>query len=903
MEKEFHQTGATVNPLLGVRVPPQNTAAEVSVLGAVLLDQNAIVKIADILAPTDFYDRRNQIIYDAVLTLFGKRQPLDVLTLKSRLDDTNKLVEAGGAGYIADLVNSVATAAHVVDHANIVREKAVLRRLISAASDINQLGFKEGEDIDVVLDQAEQKLFAVSQQFLKQNFVGIRSVLTDTFERINELTENKGALRGISTGYRALDNVLAGWQKSDLVVLAARPSIGKTSLALNFVEKAAVEGKKSVGIFSLEMSADQLTDRLLCTLGGIDAWRLRTGNLRDNDFSRLHEAMGKLAEANIFIDDSPFVNVMEMRARARRLQMEHGLDFLIIDYLQLMGGSDKFNGTDNRVQEVSYISRSLKALARELNIPILALSQLSRAVESRSPKIPLLSDLRESGCLTGDTLIMRADTGERLMIKDLVGQTNIPVWSLDDAWKVRRQLISSVFSSGRKMVYRLQLRSGKSIRASANHPFRTITGWERLDSLSPGQRLAVPRVYQLDLPTDAGYSAALLIFLAHMIGDGCYVPHQPVHYTSADQENIAAVSLAAEQLWGIAGRVVVQENWFQLYLPMPTPSGRGRYHPWRCWLESHGLTLAHSYEKRLPESLFRCSTAQLRPFISHLWATDGCLQIAKNRVALYYATTSQVLADQLQHLLLRLGVWSTVRVVAQHKNGQSFRPNYHIVIQGSPNQETFLSTIGIFGRRGRLVAQALAIIAAQTSNPNTDTVEAGVWFTHIDPARKSRAMSWRQLSSAIDTSYCGSTLMQSGLSRGRLSRVAVALRDPGLTELAKSDVYWDEIVSITPQAIEEVYDATVPDQHNFIANDIIVHNSIEQDADVVLFIYREEVYDRNTDRKNIAEIHIAKHRNGPTGKVDLFFKIEQTKFLDIDTTHHEVRAVDAPGEIPTAPTM
>lgn len=402
MEKEIQSTGGAGNPLLGVRVPPQNTDAEVSVLGSVLLDQNAIIKIADILTPDDFYDRRNQIIYEAVITLFGKRQPLDVLTLKSRLDDTNKLTEAGGAGYIADLVNAVATASHVIDHANIVREKAVLRRLISAANDINQLGFREGEEIDVILDQAEQKLFSVSQQFLRQNFVGIRSVLTDTFERINELTENKGALRGISTGFRALDNVLAGFQRSDLVILAARPSVGKTSLALNFVEKAAVEGKKSVGVFSLEMSADQLTDRLLCTLGGIDAWRLRTGNLRDSDFSRLHEAMGKLAEANIFIDDSPFVNVMEMRARARRLQMEHGLDFLIIDYLQLMQGSEKFSGSDNRVQEVSYISRSLKALARELNIPILALSQLSRAVEQRSPKIPQLSDLRESGSIEQD---------------------------------------------------------------------------------------------------------------------------------------------------------------------------------------------------------------------------------------------------------------------------------------------------------------------------------------------------------------------------------------------------------------------------------------------------------------------------------------------------------------------
>ena len=372
-------------------------------LGALLLDQNAVVKVADIVSPEDYYDRRHQLIYEAVLTLFEKRQPIDALTVKSRLEDTGSLDVSGGASYIASLVNAVSTATHVVHHAEIVREKAVLRRLITAANEISQLGYKEDEDVDIVLDRAEQALFSVSQKFLRQNFITIRSVLSSTFERINDLTENKGQVRGVPTGFRSLDNLLAGFQKSDLLILAARPSMGKTSLALNFIEHIAVNSKKNVGVFSLEMSADQLTDRLLCAIGNIDSWRLRTGNLSDTDFGRLHEAMGKLAEAGIFIDDSPFVNVMEMRARARRLQMEHGLDFLVVDYLQLMDGTGgKGSNSDNRVQEVSYISRSLKALARELNIPVLALSQLSRAVEQRSPKIPQLSDLRESGSIEQD---------------------------------------------------------------------------------------------------------------------------------------------------------------------------------------------------------------------------------------------------------------------------------------------------------------------------------------------------------------------------------------------------------------------------------------------------------------------------------------------------------------------
>jgi replicative DNA helicase len=390
------------NGLAGVRLPPQNTDAETAVLGAILLDADAIIKVADDLQAEDFYDQRHQTIFDAIIQLFAKRQPIDVVTLKSRLEDENKLETIGGVSYLATLVNSVVTAAHVAEHAQLVRQKAVLRRLISASNEINRLGYQENEEVDSVLDRAEQALFAVSQKFLKQNFVNIRSVLTSTFERINELTENKGQTRGVPTGFKALDNLLSGFQKSDLIILAARPSVGKTSLALNFVERAASVHGKKVGVFSLEMSCDQLTDRLLCVVGDIDAWRLRTGNLTDADFSRLHEAMGKLAEVGIYIDDQAGLNVMEMRARARRLQMEHGLDMLVVDYLQLMSGGSGYSSTDNRVQEVSYISRSLKALARELDIPIIALSQLSRAVEQRSPKIPMLADLRESGSIEQD---------------------------------------------------------------------------------------------------------------------------------------------------------------------------------------------------------------------------------------------------------------------------------------------------------------------------------------------------------------------------------------------------------------------------------------------------------------------------------------------------------------------
>ncbi len=388
------------------RLPPQNIEAEQSVLGSLLIDKDAIVKIADFLTPDDFYKDTHKIIFSAMLDLYEKREPIDILSLTSRLKEKNQLENIGGRSYLTSLANGVPTASHIVHYAKIVQKKATLNRLIKAATEIIQLGYREDDEIQKILDKAESKLFNVSQRLLKQQFTSIKDLLSEAFDRIDELHRESGKLRGLPTGFFDLDNKLAGLQKSDLLILAARPSMGKTSLALDIARQVAVNQKIPVGIFSLEMSKEQLVDRMLCAQADVDLWKMRTGRLSDkedgdgqSDFSKIGHAMGELAEAQIFIDDSPTANVMEIRTKARRLQAEHKIGFIVLDYLQLMESSTP---SDNRVQIVSEISRGLKAIARELNIPVLALSQLSRQVEARPTPIPKLADLRESGSIEQD---------------------------------------------------------------------------------------------------------------------------------------------------------------------------------------------------------------------------------------------------------------------------------------------------------------------------------------------------------------------------------------------------------------------------------------------------------------------------------------------------------------------
>jgi len=385
------------------RLPPQNIEAEQSVLGSLMLDKEAVIQVADILKSDDFYRGIHSNIYQVMLSLYEKNEPIDLLSLTNRLEEKKQLKEIGGVSYLTSLVNLVPTAAHVTHYAKIVKRKKVLRDLIETSGQITQLSYQEPEDVENLVDTAEQKIFSISQQSIGQKFLLVKDTLEEAFERIDKLHKGDEIIRGAPTGFSDLDNYLAGFQKSDLVILASRPSIGKTSLALDFARHIAIKDKMPVAIFSLEMSKEQLVDRLICAQAEVDSWRMRTGRLSgegpDNDFQRIQQAMDDLSSAPIFIDDSPSPTVMQMRTMARRLQAEHDLGLVIIDYLQMI---QPRNPNDSPVQQMTEASRNLKTLARELNIPVLALSQLSRAVESRSPAIPKLSDLRDSGAIEQD---------------------------------------------------------------------------------------------------------------------------------------------------------------------------------------------------------------------------------------------------------------------------------------------------------------------------------------------------------------------------------------------------------------------------------------------------------------------------------------------------------------------
>lgn len=421
--------GMRQNSELPERLPPQNIEAERSLLGSLMLDKEAIIKVVDFLEPRDFYKETHQVIYQAMQELFEKGEPVDLLSVSSRLKEMEKLETIGGNAYLTELINAVPTAFHVLSYAKTVQRKRILRDLIQASYDIGLMGYNESEDPDILLDEAEKKIFSIAQRSLSQNFVPMKELLGEAFERIDRLSRHEGNLRGLPTGFVDLDNILSGLQKSDLIILASRPSLGKSSLALDIARHVAINVREPVGIFSLEMSKDQVIDRLIAAQAGIDLWRLRTGRLysqgEDNDFQKIQEAMGQLYEAPIYIDDSATSNILQMRAMARRLQASRGLSLIVVDYLQLM---EPRNTTLSLVQQVSEISRSLKSLARELNVPVLALSQLSRAVEQRTPQIPRLADLRESGSLEQDSDVVlfiyredryRPDT-ERKNIADVI---------------------------------------------------------------------------------------------------------------------------------------------------------------------------------------------------------------------------------------------------------------------------------------------------------------------------------------------------------------------------------------------------------------------------------------------------------------------------------------------------
>ncbi|MFP5310618.1 MAG: replicative DNA helicase [Actinomycetes bacterium] len=862
------------------RVPPHSLEAEVSVLGAALLSPSAANEIVNHLKPEDFYRSAHGAVYEAVMALVNTG--VDSVTVLEWLNRHGRLEEIGGPAAIHELTAAVPTAANAVHYAQIVKEKALLRRLIDVGTDVTRLGYEATEDAATVVDQAESMIYEIAEHGTKSDYSKLSELLNESFEMIEKLAENRSEVTGLPTGFNDLDRLTAGLQPQNLVIVAARPAMGKSSLSLNLAQYVTVELRRPAIIFSLEMSKIEIVNRMLSSEARIDSSKIKTGRLEDADWRKLGDALGRLSEAPLFIDDTPSITLMEIRAKSRRLKQKHGLDLIIVDYLQLMQSHRR---VDSRQQEVAEISRGLKMLAKELDVPVIALSQLSRQPESRTDKRPQLADLRESGCLTRGTRLFRADTGAPVTFGELLDGDlrDVPVWASDHAGRLVAGRLTHAFPSGRKAVHRVTLASGMVVEATANHPFRTLDGWRPLGDLAPGDRVGVARRLpepSAPVPMDTDE----LVLLAHLIGEGTIVAGQPVHYTSADDANLDAVEKAAWHRFGITARRAADgrsSRTTQLYLPSPHHLTHGRRNPIAAWLDGLGLWDRRAWEKRLPAAVFALPDEQVRAFLHHLWATDGCIWVRPESgrgplVRTYYATSSPELARDVQLLLLRLDIRARVRAVPQ----PGARDQHHVVVSGASEQRRLLELVGAHGARGDVVPEALRRLGGSDGSPNVDTVPIEVWDT-VRRRCRERGISQRELARLRGRAYGGASLFATAPSRARLGEIADVLADAELSALATTDLLWDRIVSVEPLGEQDVFDATVEEHHCFVAEGLLLHNSIEQDADIVGFIYRDEVYDEDSPEKGIAELIIAKHRNGPTGTVKLAFLNHLTKFANL----------------------
>ena len=865
-------------------VPPHNEEAEASVLGAILLTEQALdgVLLEVGLRPHDFYRPRHEVIFQAMIRLKEKATPeaVDALTVAEELRRGGELEKAGGEAYLHSLPTVVPAVGAVLDYARIVKEHSLLRSVLKATREIQDDVAAHRGGARELIERAEAVLFKIGHDGGTSEMRSIEAILHDEIDKLEELSKTDVGLTGTPSGFTDLDALTGGFQPGNLIVLAARPSMGKSAAATNIAEHAAVEAGVPVALFSLEMSETELAHRFLASQARVSSDDLRKGRVRAEKWPKVLQAVEKLARAPIFVDDSSDMSVLELRAKSRRLAARHGLGLVVVDYLQLMRPEGRPDSS--RVEQIGQISRGLKILARELNVPVIAVSQLSRAVESRNPPVPMLSDLRESGCLTGDSRVYLPETGEYKPIADLVGRSGFEVFAVNTKpWKLERRKVTRAFATGRKPVYRLTTQLGRTIRATENHKFLAFDGWKRLDELGIGEHLALPR--RLAGPSTETMTREELALLGHLIGDGCTLPRHVIQYTTREPRLAETVADLATAVFGSAVRPRInrERRWYQVYLSSSRRLTHGRRNPISTWLDELGAFGLRSYEKRVPTRVFQQKPRLIAHFLRHLWSTDGCVYLARGRRAtpiVYYATSSPRLAGDVQSLLLRLGI-NAIRSSVGNTRG---RPQYHVKLTDAADVSLFLDRIGCLGEgRDETGERIQAALAAGKANTNRDVIPAQAWRSVVEPARQAAAITTRGLQEQLGNRYCGSTLYKSNLSRERAGRAALAVDSEELALLAESDVYWDRIVSIEPEGVEEVYDLTVEGLHNFVAEDIVVHNSIEQDADVVMFIYRDEYYNRESERLGEADVIVAKHRNGPIGEVALTFLPKYPKFANL----------------------
>jgi replicative DNA helicase len=1003
------------------RTPPQDNAAEQSVLGSMLLSKDAIADASEVLRGVDFYRPAHEVVYDAIIDLYGRGEPADPVTVAAELQRRGELQRVGGAPYLHTLSANVPIAANAGYYAEIVREKAILRRLVSAGTKIVQLGYAGEGQIDAVVDEAQAEVYKVTDKRASEDYAPLADIMEGVLDEIEAIGNREAGLYGVPTGFADLDDLTNGLHSGQMIIVAARPAMGKalaldtplptptgwttmgevevgdllydaqgrptrvvaatevmrdrpcyevrfsdgsrivadeqhqwlteslsapgataalrvrttaelaatlgelhviamqdctsvkieavgpvptvpvrcvqvdndehlylagesmipthnSTLALDFCRAASIHNGLTSVFFSLEMNRSEITMRLLSAEAKVPLNHIRTGQMTDDDWAKIARKMGEVSSAPFFIDDSPNMTMMEIRAKARRLKQNHDLKLIVIDYMQLMSSGKK---VESRQLEVSEFSRQIKLLAKELELPIIALSQLNRGPEQRADKRPAASDLRESGCVTADTRLMRADNNAEITIGELMesGARDVPVWALDDRLKLVPRTLTHAFPSGTKEVFEVTLASGRTVKATANHPFLTYDGWMPLSELPVGSRVGSIRHVPPPLEISARDDNEVAL-LAHLIGDGSFVKRQPIRYASRDEACLATVAWAARQLFGItpirddyaAARVTT------LRLPAPYRLTHGKRNPIAAWLDEMGLFGLRSHEKFVPEWVFGLPKEQAALFLRNLWATDGSVrgdeEVGQARV--YYPTTSRRLADDVTRLLLRFNVHARIKVA--HKPG--YRDSYHVHIYGADMQKRFLEDVGVYGARSARVDEVLARLDHIAPKANLDTVPRRVW-DDVRTLLQDDEMTQREFASRLGSRSSVSTVARDAPSRTRLRRMAAILGSEDLDVMATNDVFWDEVKSVVSIGDQLVFDATVLGVHNYVANCIPMHNSLEQDADMVILLHREDVYERESTRPGEADLIVAKHRNGPTRDITVAFQGHYSRFVDM----------------------
>ena len=781
------------------RTPPQDLVAEQSVLGGMMLSKDAIADCVEVLRGIDFYRPAHEAIYDAIIDLYGRGEPADAVTVSDLLTKRGEITRVGGPAYLHTLLQSVPTAANAGFYAEIVRERAVLRRLVDAGTKIVQLGYSQDGEVDAIVNEAQAEVYKVAERRTAEDYVALRDIIEGTVDEIEAAGSRSEGVTGVPTGFYELDELTQGLHGGQMIVIAARPAVGKSTFALDFARSASIKHNMTSVFFSLEMGRNEIAMRLLSAEASIALQNLRKGAIKDDEWSKIATTMGRLNDAPLFIDDSPNMSLMEIRAKCRRLKQKHDLKLILLDYLQLMSSGKR---VESRQQEVSEFSRSLKLLAKELDVPLIALSQLNRGSEQRTDKKPMVSDLRESGCLTAETKVLRSDTGAETTMGELFasGAKDVPVWSLDANLRYVERHLTHVFSTGVKPVYKMTLASGRTIRATDNHPFFTYEGWQALGDLQAGDRLGIPR---------------------HVDGPSLRVDW--------DEEQITTIAR-------FLGNAPVANE---------TP------------IDNDDPAMLGDLLKFIPEDVFALPKASIALFLSHLWASTGIVSVNGTSGQIQYRAHSRKMADDIARLLLRFGITCKI---SQHTTNTCM-----VEIVGDHDQKRFLQGIGVEGEHTAAAQELLDAIIT-----NQEAFELGAAPLHV----------WNNVREILEQNPNDAKTEGSLKTAVRqpLSRVAEVLDDAQMQVEAINDIFWDNIVSIEADGEEEVFDATVIGNHNFIANGIAVHNSIEQDADMVILLHREDIYDKESARAGEADVIVAKHRNGPTKTIVLAFQGHYSRF-------------------------